>query len=86
MLFKTEFKGRNRTKIERHYEISVMGDDIKAYIVTVTPATRNQLGYLLTKKNEKVSSLEKDDHAECRYLEDVESSALKICIRSSGSR
>ena len=74
-------------KVGSHYGRSVTGSDIKAYIVTVPPEMRCQLSYFLTKKQTGKDLLQRrmiihNDH----YLEDVESSANNICMRSSSSR
>ena len=50
MICKKEFKGRNGKNPERNYEIYVMGDDIKDYIVTVPTSIRFQIKNYLTKK------------------------------------
>ena len=43
VLFKKKFKGGGGTKIERHYNISVPGYDIKDCIVTIPPSMMCQL-------------------------------------------
>ena len=48
--FNKYFKGWNGTKAARQYAISILGDDIKACTVTVSPEMRSQLKNLLKNK------------------------------------
>ena len=84
---KNYFKGRNGTEAARHYNRSVTWSDIEAYKLAVPPEMRCQLSYFLTNKWMikdllKRSMIIQNYH----YIEDLDSSAKKLCMSSSGSR
>ena len=80
-----KLKGRNGTKAA--WYIYVTGDTINACIVTYPTSIRHQLSYLPTKKRTKKDLLQRSMiMKKSIYIEDVESSAKKLCMRSNGSR
>ena len=80
-----KLKGRNGTKAAWYNYVT--GDTINACIVTYPTSIRHQLSYLPTKKRTKNDLLQRSMiMKKYIYIEDVESSAKKLCMRSSCPR